>query len=195
MVAVSVKLLPVAAVVIAVVGEDVSPTISEVVVVVCDIVTVVAEEVLAVSSAAVVGAKTAVRELDPIASAVVDRDAVPPLTVTALPIAVPLFLKVTVPAAAAGEMVAVSVTLAPRAAVVIGVAGEDANPTTSEVEVVACDTVTVFAVEVLVLSSAAVVGVKIAVRELDPSASDVVARVATPLVTLTADPSAVLPPT
>jgi hypothetical protein len=57
--------------------------------------------------------KAAVRELAPIASAVVTQDAVPELTVTGLHASevVPL-LNVTVPAAA-GEMVAVSVTLAP----------------------------------------------------------------------------------
>jgi hypothetical protein len=100
-------------VVIAVVGADVSPTVSVVVVVACDTVTVFAVEVLAVSSADVVGVKTAVRELAPSASAVVGMDAVPELTVTGLPSAVVPLMKVTVPAAVAGERVAVSVTLAP----------------------------------------------------------------------------------
>jgi hypothetical protein len=107
-------------------------------------------EVLVVSSAAVVGVKTAVRGLDPnVVSALVTRLAVPELTFTALPIATPLFLNVTVPAAAAGDTVAVSVTLAPGDAEVTTTVGADVSEAASAVDVVACDTVTVDAVEVL----------------------------------------------
>ena len=74
-------------------------------------------------------------------------------------------------------------------------AGADVSPTASVVVVVACETVTVFAVEELAVSSAPVVGVKVAVRELAPSASAVVAMDAVPLLTVTGLPSAVLPPT
>jgi hypothetical protein len=61
--------------------------------------------------------------------------------------ATPLFLKVMVPAAAAGETLAVSVTLAPEGAVVTTVDGADESAAESAVDVVACDTVTVFAAE------------------------------------------------
>jgi hypothetical protein len=105
-------------------------------------------EVLAVSSAAVVGVKTAVRGAVPaVVSAEVTRVAIPELTVTAPPIATPLFLKITVPAEAAGEMVAVKVTLEPEAAVVITEFGADVSAAVSAVVVVACDTVMVFAAE------------------------------------------------
>jgi hypothetical protein len=73
---------------------------------------VVVPEALEVSSAGVVGAKAAVRELAATGSVAVTRVALPELTATGLPSATPPFLKVTLPAAA-GEMVAVSVTLAP----------------------------------------------------------------------------------
>lgn len=105
-------------------------------------------EELAVSSAAVVGVKTAVSGFDPgVVNEVVTMVAIPEFTVTALPIATPLFLKVTVPAAAAGETVAVSVKLEPEAAVVTTVFGADVSAAESAVVVVACDTVTVFAAE------------------------------------------------
>ena len=105
-------------------------------------------EVLAVSSTAVVGVKTAVRGVAPaVVSAEVTRVAIPEVTLTALPIATPLFLNTTEPAAAAGEMVAVSVTLAPEAAVVITVLGADESAADKTADVVACDTVTVFAAE------------------------------------------------
>jgi hypothetical protein len=57
--------------------------------------------------------KTAVKELAPSASAVVARVADPELTVTGLPKVVAPVIKVTVPAAAEGVTVEVSVTLAP----------------------------------------------------------------------------------
>jgi hypothetical protein len=148
-VAVSVTLAPYAAVVIAVAGADVSPAASVVVVAAWVIETVFVDEVLVVSSADVVGVKAAVSELLPTGSAAVARVHVPaaepatPDPSTVLPLE-----KLTVPASA-GETVAVSVTLTPKAAVVTAVAGADVSPTTSAVVVVACDTVTVDAVEVL----------------------------------------------
>src|ERR1035441_9451187 len=106
-------------------------------------------EVLALLAATVVGANTADRGLAPaVVSAVVARVAIPELTVTGAPIATPPLLKVTVPAAAAGETVAVRITLAPEGAVVTAVPGADANAADSVVLVVACVTVTVFAGEV-----------------------------------------------
>ena len=93
-------------------GAEVSAAASVAVVVACDTVTVFAAEVLEVKSAAVVGAKTAVRELAPSASPVVARVAVPELTAWLPSVVLPL-MKVTVPAAVVGEIVAVSVTLVP----------------------------------------------------------------------------------
>jgi hypothetical protein len=108
-------------------------------------------EVLAVSFAAVVGVKTAVKELAPIVvNAVVTQEAVPELTVTGLQASVVLpTLKVTVPIAAAGERAAVRVTLAPEGAVVTTTLGAEVSAADSVVVVVACDTVTVDAAEVL----------------------------------------------
>ena len=82
-------------------------------------------------------ANTADRGLAPaVVSAVVARVAIPELTVTGAPIATPPLLKVTVPAAAAGETVAVRITLAPEGAVVTAVPGADANAADSVVLVV-----------------------------------------------------------
>ena len=100
-------------------------------------------------------------------------------------------MKATVPAAVVGDTVAVSVTLAPYDAVVIGVFGVAVSPTASVVVVVvvACDTVTVVGLEVLLVKLADDVGVKTAVRESAPSGSAVVARVAFPLVTVAEVPT------
>jgi hypothetical protein len=98
-----------------------------------------------------------------------------------------------VPDVAAGERVAVSVTLAPEGAVVTTTEGADVSAAASTVVVVACDTVTVLAAEVLDVSSAGVVGVKTAVREAAPRGSAVVARVAVPEPTVTGPPSVEAP--
>ena len=120
-------------------------------------------------------------------------EAIPELTATGLPSATPPSLNCTVPAAAAGETVAVSVTLAPEGAEVTATDGADVSAAIMEVVVVACDTVTVFAAEVLAVSSAEVVGVNTAVSELDPSASAVVDTEAVPELTATGLPSAAVP--
>jgi hypothetical protein len=148
-VAVSVTLAPATAVLIGTLGEDVSPTSNPVVVVACATVTVDVPEALAAKSATVVGVKAAVRELAPSASAEVAMLAVPELTATGLPIATPPSLKVTLPTAVAGVMVAVSVTLAPKDAVVIATVGAEVSPTFNPVVVVACATVTVDVPEAL----------------------------------------------
>ena len=136
----------------------------------------------------------AVRELAPSASEVVASVAVPEVTVTALPTVTVPFLKVTVPGAVEGETVAVSVTLAPKAADVMAVAGADVSPAASVVVAVVCVIETVFAEEVLAVSSADVVGVKTAVSWLLPTGSAAVARVHVPAVEPAMPaPSAVLP--
>jgi hypothetical protein len=137
-------------VVIAVAGAEVRPAFSVVVVVAWVTVTVFAAEVLEVSSAAVVGVKVAVRELLPNVSEVVARVQVPAVApATPAPSTVLPLEKLTVPAAFEGVTVAVRVTLAPKAAVVIAVVGADVRPTAKVAVVVACDTVTVLALEVL----------------------------------------------
>ena len=151
-------------------------------------------EVLAVSSASVAGAKTAVSGFEPaVVSAVVTKVAIPEFTLTALPIATPLFLKVTVPAAAAGERVAVRVTLEPDGAVVTTVFGAAVSAAVSAVVVVACETVTVLEPEGDVEKSAGTVGVKVAVRTLAPISRDVVASVAVPELTATGLPTVAVP--
>jgi len=137
--------------------------------------------------------KAAVRELAPSASAEVAMLAVPELTATGLPIATPPSLKVTLPAAAAGVTVAVRVTLAPKDAVVIATVGAEVSPASNAVVVVACATVTVDVPEVLVTKLNELVGMKTAVRELAPSASAEVARVAVPELTATGFPMATPP--
>jgi hypothetical protein len=97
-------------------------------------VTVFVAEVLAAKLAGVVGVKTAVRESAPSGSAVVARAAFPRLTVTGLPSVEDPLMKVTVPAAE-GAMVAVSVTLAPKDAVVMVVAGTAVSAAVSVVVV------------------------------------------------------------
>ncbi len=77
---------------------------------------------------------------------------------------------------------------------VIAVPGAVVSPTASVVVVVACETVTLVAEEVLAAKAAAFVGVKTAVSELAPSARAVVAKDADPELTLTGLPSAT-PPT
>jgi hypothetical protein len=64
--------------------------------------------------------------------------------------------------------------------VVIAVDGADVSPAARVVVAVAWVIETVFAVEVLAVSSAEVVGVKTEVSELLPTGSVVVAQVATP---------------
>jgi hypothetical protein len=83
-------------------------------------VTIFAAEVLPVKSAGVVGVNTAVRESAPSVNATVATVAFPRITVAGLSSVEDPFMKVTVPAAE-GATVAVSVTLAPKGAVVIGV--------------------------------------------------------------------------
>ena len=72
----------------------------------------------------------------------------------------------------------------------IATVGAEVSPARSVVVVVVCVTFTLFAVEVLEVKSAAVVGVNVAVRESGlPSGSAVVARVAFPLVTVAEVPT------
>jgi hypothetical protein len=95
-----------------------------------------------------------VRESAPNGSEVVAQVAVPLTTVTGLHAnAVTPLLKVTVPAAVEGETVAVSVTLAPNAAVVIAVAGAEVSPTASVVVAVAAVTLTLDAADVTAAKS------------------------------------------
>ena len=123
----------------------------------------------------------AVSELAPRGNAVVTQVADPELTVTGLHASVVVpYLKVSVPAAVVGETVAVRVTLAPKAAVVMAVAGADVSPATSVVVAVVWVIETVFAVEVLAVSSTDVVGVKTAVSESLPTGSVVETQAATP---------------
>ena len=78
----------------------------------------------------VVGVKTAVRLSVPTGSVEVVVWAVPPLTVTGLPMSAPLTSNWTVPGAADGEIVAVSVSGVPNCC---GLAGEAASAVVVEV--------------------------------------------------------------
>jgi hypothetical protein len=91
-------------------------------------------------------------------------------------------------------MVAVSVTLAPKAAVVIAVAGADVSAAFRVVVVAALVTEKLVrgVAVLLVVKLFEFDGVKVAVRDSAPTGNVVLARVAAPEVTLTAAPSATL---
>jgi len=107
----------------------------------------------------------------------------------------PPSIKLTEPVVVSGDMVAVSVTLAPKVAVVMAVAGAEVSAAFSVAVVVAFVTEKLMSgveLSLLAVKLATFVGVNTAVRDSVPTGNAMVGKAADPAVTVTAEPSEVL---